>query len=194
MANFEVTIDQRWLGQNCLNITKWQFPTNTLQYLQDFTDALRASYSTNVGIDMTDDWAFEACTFRQMDGGGPFTITLQPTAGELVGSNAVGSLPTTVALLVATIFQGPKPNRGKIYFPGLAENNQENSNWGAGTAGRFSTMVQEWADGLVVAGGNAFLRIARPDYVANTWVLDNPVESALTRLVPATIRNRRLST
>jgi hypothetical protein len=192
MANIQVVISQTLLSKTVLNVTNWQIGSVSDTSIQDLADSLRASYVAHVQPVLTDNWRFDRIEVREMDGGSPFTIVKEPTLGALIGGSTGDNLPTTVALLVSTSATAPKPNRGRVYFCGLSEISQTNSAWEPTTLNLFEDLVQEWADGLVVTGGNAFLRIARVDYGLNIFTANNPVEGVIAQVSPATIRNRRL--
>jgi hypothetical protein len=192
MPNFQVTYNQDLMGKEVLNVCNWQLADNTDTYIAAFVESLRASYATHVQAYLSDDWSLESFTLRQMDGGLPFTTEVVPASGAIAGSATAGFLPSTVAMLVSTVYVGGRPNRGRVYFAGLTEQHQDNSAWSVATTNAFRDLVQAWADGLVVAGGNAFLRIARMDYPANNWALNNPVNNVIARTNPASQRKRRL--
>jgi len=194
MANVQIVLNYEIFDKPMANVTYWQMPEFSVSYLQNFADALRVSLVAHWQTLVTDHATFLGIIARQMDGGGAFSLPIEPTAGALPGQNTNPALPTTVALLVSTSANAARPNRGRIYFGGLCENNQEDSQWGNGSLTAFEDMVTSWATGLTVAGGNSFLRIARPDFAANDWVGNNPVELVVARPFPATIRNRRLGT
>ncbi len=194
MANFQVTIKQTVLGRDMMNVTNWQLASNTAQYLQDFTDALRASFFNNVLNQVANDWTFRSLVFRQMDGGAPFTVEVTPTLGDLIGLDGNEVLPTTVCMLVSTIYVGGRPNRGRCYFAGLTEQAQANGTFDSAARTAWQNLVTGWATGMPVTGGTAFLRIARPNFTTNTWTLDNPVNTVIARTNPATQRKRRLGT
>ena len=194
MANFQIGLDQQIGDEVCKNVTYWQLPDNQTATLQTFADNLRGTFVTPdlVGW-LSTNWTLLSITARQMDGGGAFSQLVTFGLGPLVGGSLGQQLPTQLALLVSTGFLGPKPNRGRIYFGGLVED----ANTGTGQpvlAARddFQTAVEVWRDGVATGAGNAFLRIARPDFLANNWVLNNPAESVIARNQWATQRRRRL--
>jgi len=194
MANFQIVLDQQIGDEVCKNVTYWQLPDNQSATLQTFADNLRGTFVTPdlVGW-LSTNWTLLSITARQMDGGGAFSQLVTFGLGPLVGGSLGQQLPTQLALLVSTGFLGPKPNRGRIYFGGLVED----ANTGTGQpvlAARddFQTAVEVWRDGVATGAGNAFLRIARPDFLANNWVLNNPAESVIARNQWATQRRRRL--
>jgi hypothetical protein len=192
MANFQVRIDQVVGSQVVNNVTYWQFPDNLADTLQDFANSLRASYVTWVDDAFHTSWTYQSITCRQMDGGGAFTTLVVPTSGALAGTNTNNLLPYASALLISTGFLGPKPNRGRIYFGGLTEesNNLDATIFSTHRT-NFEGLVKAWRDGLTTSQGSCFLRIARPNFTANNWTLNNPVESVIARTQWATQRRRR---
>lgn len=193
MANVQVVLKFSQYGQDVLNVTNWQFAQYSDAYIQSFVDSLRSSLVANWQTEATSSITFTGVQTRLFDGLGPYTVDKDPTLGPLQGADAVQALPTQVALLVSTLYSGPRPNRGRIYFGGLGENHQVDSQWEATVLASYEALVTQWANGLTVTGGNAFLRIARVDFANNVWLADSPVETIIARPRPATIRNRRLA-
>ena len=194
MANFQIVLDQQIGDEVCKNVTYWQLPDNQSATLQTFADNLRGTFVTPdlVGW-LATSWTLLSITARQMDGGGAFSQLVTFGLGPLVGGAVGQQLPTQLALLVSTGFLGPKPNRGRIYFGGLVED----ANSGTGqpvldARDDFQTAVEVWRDGVATGAGNAFLRIARPDFLANDWILNNPVESVIARNIWGGQRRRRI--
>jgi len=194
MANFQIVLDQQIGDEVCKNVTYWQLPDNQSATLQTFADNLRGTFVTPdlVGW-LSTNWTLLSITARQMDGGGAFSQLVTFGLGPLVGGSVGQQLPTQLALLVSTGFLGPKPNRGRIYFGGLVED----ANSGTGqpvldARDDFQTAVEVWRDGVATGAGNAFLRIARPDFLANDWILNNPVESVIARNIWGGQRRRRI--
>lgn len=193
MANFQIVIDQLVGTETVKNVTYWQLPDNQALTVQTFADNLRGTYVTHgVAAILSSTWTLNSITVRQMDGGGAFSQQIAFALGTLAGSDAADLLPYQNALLVSTGFLGAKPNRGRIYFGGLTEG--ANAALGTATLGvrdAFEDMVETWRDGVATGAGNAFLRIARPNFTLNNWTLNNPVESVVARVQWATQRRRR---
>lgn len=193
MANFQVVLDQLVDTEVIKNVTYWQLPDNQTATLQGFADNLRGTYVVpDVIASLHTSWSLQSLTVRQMDGGGAFSQLITFGLGALSGTAIEHLLPTQDALLISTGFLGPKPNRGRIYFGGLTEAaNEAGGVTNATVRGLFRQMVEIWRDGVATGAGNAFLRIARPDFLNNTWTLNNPVESVIARGFWATQRRRR---
>lgn len=191
MSNVQVTIRQTYFSKFVANVTNWQFPNTTATTYQEFADALRASYVTNVVADMSNNWDLDDIDLRIFDGNPPFTTRQSFTSGKLTGTNTNHFLPRQVALLVRLVYTQGRPNRGRVFFPGLTEAPSDEGSWDTLTLGRYVTLVNAWKNGLSTTAGSCFLRIARPNFVTNVWTLDNPVESAQGVSPAATIRNRR---
>lgn len=194
MANFQVVLDQVLGSETVKNVTYWQLPDNQATTLQTFADNLRGTYLTPaVQSLLHTSWVLNSLTVRQMDGAGAFSQLITFGLGPLTGGHVGNPMPTQMALLVSTGFLGSKPNRGRIYFAGLTE--ESNNAAGtvlSGTADTFQTMVEVWRDGVATGAGNAFLRIARPNFTLNNWTLNNPVESVIARVIWAGQRRRRV--
>jgi len=194
MANFQIVLDQQVGDEVVKNVTYWQLPDNQALTLQTFADNLRGTFVVPDLIGwLATTWTLLSLTVRQMDGGGAFSQLVTFGLGPLLGTSTGHQLPTQDALIVSTGFLGPKPNRGRIYFGGLVED----ANTGTGQpvlAARqdFQDAVEVWRDGVATGAGNAFLRIARPNFTTNTWTLNNPVESVIARNIWGTQRRRRI--
>lgn len=191
MANVQVTIRQTYFSKFVANVTNWQFPNTTATTYTEFADALRATYVTNVVADMSNNWTLDDLDMRIFDGAPPFTTRVGFTSGQLTGANTNHFLPRQVALIVRLVYSQGRPNRGRVYFPGLTEAPSDEGAWDLLTLGRYATMVNSWATGLATTAGSVFLRIARPNFTLNTWTLDNPVELTQGVQPAGTIRNRR---
>lgn len=192
MADFQVVTNQLLDTGVQNNVMYWQLPDNQAATIQGFADALRTSYVDNVEAVLSSSWTLESITVRQMDGGLPFSQEIAFTAGALAGDSNAAIIPAQCALLVSTSVLGGKPNRGRIYFSALTVSANTNNGRVLSTTGLlFEDLVEEWRDGLDTGAGNAFLRIARPNFSLNDWTLDNPVETVIHRSIWATQRRRR---
>lgn len=195
MANFQVTHNQTLGNQVQNNVTYWQLPDNLAATLQGFVDGLRARYDVEIKALCSTGWTFSGCTLRQMDGGGAFSQEIPFSSGDLDGTDAAARLPYQSALLVSTTVLAAKPNRGRIYFGGLTEaSNNSSGQVEATTLDNFVRLVEDMRDGIATGAGNAFLRIARPNFALNDWTLDNPVETVIARTNWASQRRRRPGT
>lgn len=194
MANFQVRMDQKVFNEVIYNVTYFQLPDASPATLQEFADEIRARFATRVGAIMSDNWSLDSLTMRQMDGGGAFTFTQPFTSGVLEGTEGTGVLPLFNALLVSTGYIGSRPNRGRLYFGGLTEaSNNTQGEWNGVDATAYQDLVQDMVDGITTTAGSAFLRIARPDFPANIWTLNNPIDTVIGRQETATMRSRRPS-
>lgn len=192
MANFQVRFDQTWLGETIYNVTYWQLPGSDEAALEAYADAVRASFVTHILSMMSDDWSLDSLTVRQMDGGLPFSQLVGFTLGQLVGGATGENLARQTALLVSTAALAGRPNRGRLYFGGLTEfTNTALGNAQATHVDAFEAMVLDWANGLTTAVGDAFLRIARPNFLTNLWTASNAVSFVSGRTIWATQRRRR---
>lgn len=191
MANFQMRLDQRLLGEAIYNITYWELPADDSVTLQEFADGIRASYVTHVEPYLSNDWSIEGITVRQMDGAGAFSFPQPFTSGTLVGGSASNNLPLFNALLVSTGYIGPRPNRGRVYFGGVTEgSNDTDATWLGPDLQAFVDLVTAWKDGISTTAGSAFLRIVRPDFTLNSWTLSSPIDTVIGRTNAATMRSR----
>ena len=123
-----------------------------------------------------------------------YSVQVGYTGGPIVGTSNDQGLPTTNALLITLNYVGPRPNRGRVYFGGLPEGSQVDSQWSPSTVNAFENLVQDWVNGIGPSGQLAFLRIfRRPSDVFPTYT-SNPVDLVSFSLTPATQRRRRLET
>lgn len=191
MPDVQVQIRQTYFTKLVMNVTNWDFPDFETLTIQEFADAVRATYVTNVVADMSNNWTLDGLNVRIFNGAGPYSIDVAFTSGQLTGTNTNHFLPRQVALLIATTHLGPPPNRGRIFFPGLTEAPSDEGSWDTATLIRYRDLVEDWIGGLSTTAGNCSLLIANVDYVNNVFTNRNLAEGALARNPAATIRNRR---
>lgn len=191
MTDVTVVANQTYQGQLVQNVLVFSNMPSDVPSLQQFADAFRGLWSTQLASEQAPQWQLDNMTFIFNESLPIYSVTLDFTLGVLVGQNVADGLPTQVSCLVSTTYLGEPPNRGRVYFSGLTE---------SGTAvGLFTSqvylacqnLVDEWIDGITYGLNTAFLRIARrlPD---GTIEKTNPAEAAIGRDVPAVQRRRRI--
>jgi len=191
MTNLQLTLNQTESGVAFANVLNFQAPNNANQTIQELVDGIRFQWDFASVSSFSDTWFLNSVLVREWDGGSPFSTLFSFNLGPLQGTSIVEALPRQNSLLVSTAFNGPRPNRGRIYFGGLAENAWDGDQWDAATITDLQAMVQSFISGIPTSAGSCFLRIARLDPVSNTWVLDNPAENAIVRPYAGTQRRRR---
>lgn len=191
MANVEITLNQTVSGVEIVNVMSWQTPDTDAGTLQALVDGIRGRFNADVADSFASTWFLNTASVRIFDGGAPFTTEFAFGLGPLQGTSAVEALPRQSALLVSLTYTGPRPNRGRQFYGGLAENSWDGDAWDAGTIADFQNMWGQFILGLVTPNGTCFPRIARKNYLTNTWDLDNPVENAIVRPYARTQKGRR---
>lgn len=193
MPDAIISMNQTLLGQSVANVTAWSNVTEDEDELQDFADNLRFSW-TGLVDELVQEWSLDNLSisfisFDQIT----YSVTVDFTAGPLSGTNTGDALPPTNAMLVSTIYVGPRPNRGRVYFCGLPESAQSDGIWNVGTHVQFRNMVENWANGINADQNVYFLRILRrPNPPEFPIYVSNPVSNASIRSAVATQRRRRV--
>lgn len=193
MSNFQVTLNQTWLGEVVKNVMNFQTPNNDPTTLVELADGLRAAYVTDIVTFLGQNWTLDSVTFREFNGSPPFSQEVPFTQGPLNGGNGSEGMPPEVALLVTTTYLGSAPNRGRIYLPGGCINLIDDGRWSTGFTAAGQNLVTAFINGIPLSVGSAFLRIARIDDVNNVWTLDNPAETAIARTNTGSMRSRSFS-
>jgi len=193
MANVQLVLNQTQNGVPIKNVTNWQTPDGSTLTIQELVNGIRASWDGAFKTSFPTSWQLENVTARVYDGAPPFSTVFPFTLGILAGTAITAELPRQSALLVSTAFNGPRPNRGRIFFGGLSEGAWDGGAWDTTTQADALSMVNNWISGIGTTAGTCFLRIARPDDVTNTWTLDNPAETAVIRTYASTQKGRRQS-
>lgn len=172
-----VSLNQRLYDKSQANVTAWSNVQEDSSWLQEFADAIRESANDNWDNVMVTDWFLDNITVSFVEGDHiSYSVDVEFTLGNLQGNELGGGMPGGSALLISTSFTGARPNRGRIYFSGLPEDRQSDGFWTTATKNTLRSLVQEWRDGLNVAGINTSLQIARrPSDVYPSYVF-NPVQ------------------
>lgn len=190
MANVQVTLNQTLYSEDMFNVMNWQTPDTSSNTLQSLANGIAATIQARILDSLATDWALNSISMRVFDGAPPFTTEFLPSTGILNGTGLTSALPPTNALLVALSYTGPRPNRGRQYYGGLTEGAWDGQVWNPVTLTDMEDMWSDFITGVTTASGLCFPRIARVDYVANTWTLDSPVEQAIARSKPSLVPGR----
>lgn len=192
MPDVTVVLNQTLNGQQVRNVTVWNNFREPEPDVQEFADAIRAGFLSNVASRMVNSWTLDSIDVIYNDQPPVYSINVPFTLGPLVGTSADRSLANQTALLVSTQYQGAPPNRGRIYFAGCSNLQLEDEGlWQAGTLNAFQLMVEAWKDGITTTDNAFFLRIARRD-AQGIITVSSGVSTCIARPVPATQRSRRI--
>lgn len=153
--------------------------------LQDVADQIGAAYVSELGPQISDELALIDCLVRVFNGGAPFSQVVQPAAFPAVGAQDNQDVPRNVALLLSTSHNGPRPNRGRVYIPGMTEAQWDGDGW---TSAAVAAAVA-FGDALMAVSDATWV-VARPNYDANTAV-GHAVDATVVRTLPGSQRGRR---
>lgn len=187
-----VRINQRLFNEDRATILCFDNIQEDPTWLQEFADAMRDTIAGTWDNYCINDWSAENLTISFLsDTAVRYSVDVDFTDGNVVGNILTEGLPPQTNLLVSTSYVGDRPNRGRIYFCGLGEVNQNNGIFATQMAFDFAEMVRGWRDGFNIQGINASLQILRrksdkfPQYVAN------PVQFATGDTISRTQRRRQ---
>lgn len=194
MADGTVVLNYRLFANTQQNVLVFSNMPTTPEGRQTMADAMRASFIVaDLPSNRSNNWSWVSVTFIYNDQLPIFSVEVPFTAGALFGLSASDTLAPQTSLLVSTKIVGTPPNRGRIYFGGLTENdNTDLGQWDAGTLANHSDWVSSLVDGVPYTGGAgmAFLRIGRRN-AAGVLTLTNGIETVVAQAVPAIQRRRR---
>jgi len=191
MADATVVANQTLLGQAVKNVLVFSNLVNDPALLQTFADNFRALWSSGIAAIQSDNWSMDNITVVFNDAPPIYSVTVDFTAGVLVGGSSADPSPTQVCCLVSTQYVGAPPNRGRVYFAGTHEGQINNGLFTVAAYGAYEAFVQDLIDGVDIGEGKAYLRIARRS-AAGIITQSNPAEIAVGRDIPAIQRKRRL--
>jgi len=191
-----VILEQRSQGSRVQNVMVFDdVPTNALDR-QFVADEIRQRYEDEgISVHCSTAWEIFGVTFRYNATFPAFSVLVPFTGGPLDGVQSA-SQANAVALLVSTQFVGQTPNRGRAFFPGLAETAMGNDGqFNSLSVGDFVALMEGFRDGIPYGGGgaNMVLRIATRSF-QGTITTHNPVESVVGVTNPSTQRKRRVGT
>lgn len=182
------TIDTKYAA----NVLAFSNVTEDPDQLQSMADQMRSYWNDAVVAHLSEKWSLDSITVAFIEGGIiSFSVDVPFTLGVLQGVNTSDILPTQTCMLVSTSYVGAKPNRGRVYFGGLCENNTTDNVWNSSVITDFENLVEGWRDGLDQPPDTVFLRImGRPNATRPTY-LSSPVDIVTGRGRIATQRRRR---
>jgi len=169
-----VRLNQTLFNQGIANITCWDNFQEDSSWLQEFADEFRESANDNWDNHMVTNWTLDNITVSFIEGDHiTYSVDVAFSAGDLQGNQIGQGLPSGVAALISTRYVGPAPNRGRIFFSGMAEDSQNDGQFENVVMAGLKSLVEDWRDGLNVLGTTSSLQILRrpsdkfPTYVAN---------------------------
>lgn len=187
-----IVFNQTFLGQQVRNVTVWNNLVADAEELQDLADALRGTWVGGLAPDLLTTWSLDSVTFIFNESAPIFSLDVPFTAGALAGSATDDPNVSQASLLVSTQFFGEPPNRGRVYFTGLGDNDLgADGRWTVAIKDSAQDMVAGWADGVSTVANTYFLRIGRRT-PAGILTITSPVTTVVGRRTPAIQRRRRL--
>lgn len=161
---------------------------------QDIVDEIRGDYVSELQAGFVNDWEFYGIDYRIVDTAGLLSFEALPTAGAVVGSSAVDSVASQIAMLVSVKGTTTKPNRARTYLGGWNEDSLTNSLWSATARGVAEDFI-DLQSVLNAAGTNELQRVAAQWNTGHTAVIaTNNIAGSASQAseVPATQRRRRI--
>lgn len=194
MPDALVSCNQTWNNEQVANVLGFSNVQEDSAWLQEFADAIRASWDSNLRTTLSSDWSLDNLTVSFISGGTiSYSVNVSFTGGPLVGSNN-GDLSTNqTSLLISLNYVGPKPNRGRVYLCGYTEGELLNGVWISGATSPSANLIADFVNGIGPSGQLAFLRIVGRPAANGGLYVTNPVDQVIPRGRPATQRRRRLS-
>lgn len=191
MADGFMILNQVLFGEAVKNVLAFSNMAYSPDDVKEWADNFRGDWDNELTQYLSTSWSMDTLTFVFNPGPNQFSVEQDFSLGTLTGTVSTDALPNQTSLLVSTQYVGPRPNRGRVYFAGLGENNLTQGLFTVAAVTAFENAVDKWASiGVNGAAGTIFLRIARR--AANGSILtSNPVDVAIGREIPATQRRRR---
>ena len=169
-----VTLNQTFYGKYMANVLCFDNVQEDITWLQEFADAIRESADDRWDNLCDTQWTLDNITVSFIEGDHiTYSVDVDFTAGDLQGNFPGDGASPGTAMLMATRYVGPAPNRGRIYFTGFSETVVGNGVWTNGALAEMKLLVEEWVTGYTIQGTNTSLQILRrpsdkfPTYVAN---------------------------
>jgi len=184
-------LEQTLFGQYMLNVLVFSNFPDTLEAMQETADQLRIEWNASIGNLQSNQWTLNSLLFTVNPGPSQFSTRVAFGSGPLSGGSSGDPLPNQVSLLVSTSALTSRPNRGRIYLPGLTEPDCVAGLFNSTVRNAAESLFNDWATvGLDNTFSTMFLRIARRS-VTGAISVSNPVDNVLARPVPAVQRRRR---
>lgn len=175
MPDAIISLNQTLYGVSAANVVCFNNFEEDETFLQDFADKIRASFAFYATQHMQQFWTLDNITVSfLLSDSVDYSVEVGFTAGALAGELTADGLPGQNALLISTSYVGSRPNRGRIYFMGLTENDTANGGVDSQIVQDFEDMVTDWKTGITVEQSSVFLRILRrpsavfPTYISNS--------------------------
>ncbi len=194
MAFLKTVINQKYYGQDVVNILCWSGSQATIANGQAITDELQQIFQDTLSTVQGTPYSFESVTCYDAEApNGTPGVEFIPTGGGHVGVATGNPTPTqTAAILAFNTFDGP-PHRGRIYIAGLTANL-------ISSIGTWNSTALSALDAL---GAKLLTFAADTGIIASHVVIGNKpnilvadqtagVNAYIARNVPATQRRRRI--
>jgi len=196
MTIFMVTLNQTLHLQQIRNVFYYETTVGDPSGAEwiDIADEIRGDYDDLLDPRLAAEWSFDSVDYRVVDSAGLPTLTVVPTAGSIVGTSAVDTIPTQVAMLLIVKGATTKPRQARTFMGGFDVNSVLNSVWTAGARAAAESFIDEMS-GLNAAGTNPLQRVAVQWNASHTLVtVSNNIAAvaSVASLVPATQRRRRI--
>lgn len=154
--------------------------------LQEVADGIGAAYLELVAPMCSVSQIWVDTLVRVYDGGGPYSSVYQPADFPLTCENETAALPANVALLIRKTCEGPRPNRGRLYLPGMTEGSWDGDSWDNSAIANGEAL-----GAALLSIGAGKLCLARPNDAANTAALFNIVTNIVVPGYAGSQRGRR---
>lgn len=195
MPIYRVNHDQVARGQVVMNVLHYETTGElSLAQMEEAADDMRAAYvSENFELRHVNEWAWNTVTFRRVDIPGLPELTVNFSAGPLVGTSTADDTPLQVALLVTGQAMTEFPRRVRTYFGGFSEGQLTEGLWSDAIVLEALQVISNLDDIDIV--DDVLERVA----VRYNDLGDGPFVEAWNRVttydvteVPATQRRRRI--
>lgn len=154
--------------------------------LQSVADGIGDAYLEIVAPMCTVNLIWDDTLVRVYDGGSPFTTVYAPDAFPFTCENTTSAMPAQDSLLIRKLCEGARPNRGRLYLPGLTEGSWDGDSWDNSAVANGEAL----GAALMTIGSNK-LCLARPNNAANTASLFNLVTNIVVPGYSGSQRGRR---
>lgn len=189
MADFTMILNWALNGTSPKNVLAFDNGVESADFAIEAAGSMVNWLVANVLPSLNDGLTLPSITVR-FDNSDPMWSFEVPFTG-IGGEVDAQTCPGQDAILISTSYAGPRPNRGRVYLPGLTEATCTEGEVSTSTVSDLNDAFGDLvANGLLTIFGNIFLRIARRNS-GGIITATNPVEAATCRSNVATIRGRR---
>lgn len=168
------------------NVLWFNLTSPTPEKLENVLEGIATAYTTNISPRQSDQFSWIDILVRAFDGGGAFSTPYSPTTFPEAGALTGERVAPQNALLISTSTGTARPNRGRVYIPGLTEVDWDGDSWSS----TLTAAGEGLADDLMAITDGQWV-VARPNYIANTVTLFNPVSDRVVRGYAGSQRGRR---